>query len=307
MLFAVNAGSNSVSMFSISETDPTKLTLVGQPAAVPAEFPNTVAASATHGLVCAGSTGAKAGVSCANFDENGIGEMDSLRPFNIGQSTPPVGPGNSVSQVFFSEDETKLFTTVKGNPAMNITGFLSAFEVQAGGAGGQAASLALEDVRSTPQDTAVLFGSLPIPGTSNIFATDASFGAAILSVNDAMESDVEAFQEIDGQMATCWVTISSATNSAFVTDVGVARVVEMSLDDASILGQVDLEATGAPGLIDLSARGNFVYALAPNADGESQVLVMDVSGGSGQGKLVQCVGIDALGAGARSQGMATLA
>ncbi|KAK7928408.1 hypothetical protein PG985_005406 [Apiospora marii] len=41
MLFAVNAGSNTVSMFAIDAADSTKLTMVGKPAAVPGEFPTT--------------------------------------------------------------------------------------------------------------------------------------------------------------------------------------------------------------------------------------------------------------------------
>lgn len=57
--------------------------------------------------------------------------------------------------------------------------------------------------------------------------------------------------------------ISPATNTAFVTDVGVNRLVEMSLKDASIKNVIDLAANGDPGLIDLRATGNLIYALSP--------------------------------------------
>ncbi|PTN52983.1 hypothetical protein C9J98_18000 [Stenotrophomonas panacihumi] len=66
----------------------------------------------------------------------------------------------------------------------------------------------------------------------------------------------------DGQKATCWATVSNATNTAFVTDVATTRLVEMSVTDASIVGQIDL-TNGDPGLIDLKAAGNFIYALSP--------------------------------------------
>jgi hypothetical protein len=91
-LFTVNAGSNTISMFTIDKADPTKLKMVGKPVAVPGEFPNTIAASEKNKLVCVGMTGAVAGISCAPFDaRNGIGKMDNLRKFDIKQSTPPVG------------------------------------------------------------------------------------------------------------------------------------------------------------------------------------------------------------------------
>ncbi|KAF2462826.1 uncharacterized protein BDR25DRAFT_386055 [Lindgomyces ingoldianus] len=302
-IFAVNAGSNTVSMFAISPNDPLKLQQVGQPAALPGTFPNTVAASSANSLVCVGTTGSKAGVSCANFDtKNGIGQMDSLRPFDLGQSDPPVGPTNTVSQTFFSEDETMLFTTVKGDPAANKTGFLTG-----AGAGTSISKLSTQETQSSPPGTAVLFGSQPIPGQNQIFATDASFGAGILSLDSSNTATLIANQSINGQKATCWATISLSTNSAFVTDVGVNRIVEMSLKDASIVGVIDLstvEASAAdPGLIDLKAAGNFLYALSPgNGTSEAAISVVDVK----SKKLVQHATLKGVGAGANAQGIAVL-
>lgn len=311
-LFAVNAGSNTLSMMSIDPADPTKLTPVGQSVAIPGEFPNTVAASAKNKLACVGSTGAKAGISCSNFSKaNGLSAMDGLRPFDLNQTTPPVGPTNSVSQAFFSADESRLFTTVKGDPTVNNTGFLSVFPVQQGcGAGGsQPASLSTTDVRSSPPGTAVLFGSEVIPGTSNIFATDASFGAAVLALDDKTnQASVVGKQAIGDQKATCWTAISKATQSAFVTDVLVNHIVEMSLTDAKIIATIDTSANNpGPGFIDLKAAGGFVYALSPgNGTTEAQVVVMDVSGGQGTAKVIQSFGLGAMGVGKNAQGMQAL-
>ncbi|AEO67322.1 uncharacterized protein THITE_2129246 [Thermothielavioides terrestris NRRL 8126] len=60
-LFAINAGSNTLSMLSISPSDPTDLRLVGKPVPIPGDFPNTVAASSKHNLACVGATGVRAG------------------------------------------------------------------------------------------------------------------------------------------------------------------------------------------------------------------------------------------------------
>lgn len=303
-LFAVNAGSNTLTMMAISANDPTALTPVGKPVAIPGEFPNTVAASAKNKLACVGTTGAVAGISCASFSAKGLGEMDGLRAFDLGQTTPPAGPLNTVSQTFFSSDETALYTTVKGDPAVNNTGFLSMFPVQASNG---AAALSNKDVRSSPNGTAVLFGSAIMPNDpSSLFVTDASFGAAVLKVDSKGQASVVGSQAIKDQAATCWATISDATNTAFVTDVGKNRVVEMSLKDASIVKQLDL-TNGDPGLIDLRAAGNFVYALSPgNGTTNAAVTVLDVSGGQGSMKQVQHFDLGCLGAGKTAQGMAVM-
>ncbi|KAH7226307.1 hypothetical protein IWW34DRAFT_601156 [Fusarium oxysporum f. sp. albedinis] len=285
-IFAVNAGSNTLSMLRVSRSDPTKLQMVGKPVQVPGEFPNTVAASAKNGVVCVGSTGAKAGVSCSSFSRQGLGAMDELRTIDLGQTTPPAGPTNTLSQVLFSDDESMLFTMVKGDPAVNKTGFISVANVEMNNG---VAAVSKQDARSSPEGTAVLFGSQVIPGTSKVFATDASFGAAILDVDpNSCEATTAAKGAVQGQKATCWVAISPATKSAFVTDVGRNRVVEMSLEDASVVSELDLTCNGDPGLIDLAASGNFLYALSPgNGTTQAAVTVLDVSGGSGSAKMVQ--------------------
>ncbi|KAL1798986.1 hypothetical protein ACET3X_003023 [Alternaria dauci] len=291
-------------MMTISPKDPTSLSHAGAPVAIPGDFPNTVAASAKNKLACVGTTGAVAGIACASFSWQGLGQMDDLRPFDLGQSTPPVGPLNTVSQAFFSSDESVLFTTVKGDSSVNNTGFLSAYAVRASNG---AATLPKKDVRSSPEGTAVLFGSATLPNDpSSLFVTDASFGATVLSIDSKGQATVKGKGIIDGQSATCWVTISAATNSAFVTDVGVNRVVEMSLDDASIITQLDLSANGDPGLIDLRAAGDFVYALSPgNGTTNAAITVLDVSGGQGSMKQVQHFDLGGM-AGRNAQGMAVL-
>jgi hypothetical protein len=289
-------------MFTIDCRDPTKLTLMGQPVAIPGEFPVTVAASMANNLACVGTTGAKAGVSCASFSRQGLGPMDSLRPFDLGQTTPPVGPTNTVSQVFFSNDGSTLFSTVKGDPPTNKTGFLAAFPVQAGAQGGLRA-LGRQGSTSSPAGTAVLFGSSTIPGSSDLFVTDASFGAAVLGVDDKGVATVSGKGVIAGQKATCWAAVSPATNTAFVTDVGTNRLVEMSLTDASIKAQIDLSANGDPGLIDLRAAGDFVYALSPgNGNTQAAVTVLNAL----SKKQVQHFQLQGLGVGKNAQGLALL-
>jgi hypothetical protein len=291
-------------MLKISKSDPTCLSVVGGSVALPGEFPNTVAASAKHKLACVGTTGAKAGISCSSFSTHGLGRMDALRAFDIGQSTPPVGPLNTVSQTFFSSDESMLYTMVKGDPNVNNTGFMSVFPIEKPANG--APCLSTEETRSSPAGTAVLFGSANIPKMPNsIFVTDASFGGAVLSINKSAKATVVGKQPIEGQMATCWATVSDVTNTAFVTDVAKNRMVEMSVKNASIVSILDLE-NGDMGMIDLYAAGNYVYALSPgNGNITAAVTVLDISGGPGSMKQAQHFGLAGI-AGKNAQGMAVL-
>jgi hypothetical protein len=291
-------------MLKISKSDPTCLSVVGGSVALPGEFPNTVAASAKHKLACVGTTGAKAGISCSSFSAHGLGRMDALRAFDIGQSTPPIGPLNTVSQTFFSSDESMLYTMVKGDPNVNNTGFMSVFPIEKPANG--APCLSTEETRSSPAGTAVLFGSANIPKMPNsIFVTDASFGGAVLSINKSAKARVVGKQPIEGQMATCWATVSDVTNTAFVTDVAKNRMVEMNVKNASIVSVLDLE-NGDMGMIDLNAAGNYVYALSPgNGNITAAVTVLDISGGPGSMKQAQHFRLAGI-AGKNAQGMAVL-
>lgn len=296
-------------MFAIPPKDPLHLKPVGSPVSVPGEFPNTVAASAKNSLVCVGMSGAVAGISCGPFSaQTGLGRMDSLRSVPLGQTTPPVGPTNTISHAFFSEDESTLLTMVKGDPATNKTGFVSVLPIKQKRScrGGPAVfSAAQKDMRSTPKGTAVLFGSQIIPGTSKVFASDASFGAAILDINlTTGRATTLSSQKIQGQSATCWSAFAPATGTVFVTDVGVPRIVEMSAKDASIVSVTHLADTGASGFIDLKASGEFLYALAPgNGTVEPMIIVMDLSGGPATAKPIQTFSLKGM-ASANAQGIA---
>ena len=68
-MFTVNAGSNTLSQFLISPSDPQNLTLVGEPIPTLGTFPNSVAFSEKLNLVCVLHTGfPKPGVSCFKLD-----------------------------------------------------------------------------------------------------------------------------------------------------------------------------------------------------------------------------------------------
>ncbi|KAL8687082.1 MAG: hypothetical protein Q9218_006648 [Villophora microphyllina] len=281
VLVAVNPGSNTLSMMIIDINDPCKLTLVGSPVPTMGEFPVTAAISPKNRLACVGNTGAKSGLACFAITRKGlVPKMQQQIDFNLGQTTPPVGPFTSISQVLFNADESSLLTTVKGDPTKNTTGFLSILPITPNG------QPATKDTRTSPAGTNVLFGSALVPGSSNkLFATDAAFGAATISIDSSPK--VLAKTSISGQKATCWVTISPLTKSAFVTDVATNRIVEIDPTKGGVKQITDMSSqNGNSGLIDLVAAGKMVYALSPgNGTTKAAIAVLDVS--KQPAKLVQ--------------------
>ncbi|OCK81105.1 hypothetical protein K432DRAFT_425207 [Lepidopterella palustris CBS 459.81] len=270
-VFAVNPGSNTLSMFSIAPWDSTKLTPIGSPVSTLGEFPMSVAAHHEHNTVCVANSGAKAGIACTKYSWRGLEPMDGLRPFDLGQTTPPIGPTNTVSQTFFSEDGTQLLTTVKGNPPFGTTGYLSSFPFDHD-------HVSMTGTKSSPAGTLVLFGAAKIPRSNDVLVTDASFGAVILSVSDVGIATTESSLKIAGQAATCWAAYSHASKSGFVADVAINRLVEVTNDGA--VGRIFNSKNGNPGMTDLAAGGKIVYALSPgNATAETAVAVFDVVSG----------------------------
>src|SRR5205809_7967801 len=81
------------------------------------------------------------------------------------------------------------------------------------------------------------------------------------------------------------MTISAAINSAFVIDVNMNCIVEMSLTDISILFILDLSANDNSDLIDLKAAENFIYALSFENDiTKAAITVLNVF--DGQRKII---------------------
>ncbi|KAK4453341.1 hypothetical protein QBC34DRAFT_477175 [Podospora aff. communis PSN243] len=303
LIFAVNAQSNTLTLLSSPLNPPLTTTLLSV-APLPGTFPVTVSASPLRRTVCVGTTGSIAGLTCAPFTSTSLGAFDAIRPFDLNQTDPPSGPLNTVSHVFWSEDERRVMVSVKGDPEVNNTGFLVSFVAQGAGQGGQNGScVGREGVVRSPEGTAVLFGAAPVKGSGgDVLVTDASFGAAVMGVDDAGEVLVKGRAEVEGQVATCWAAISPATGTGFVTDVARNRLVEVSVGgEVGVLGEISLTGNGGKGLIDLAAAGELVYALAPgDNETEATVTVVNVR----TRKMVQLAKLGGIGVNGNAMGMA---
>ncbi|KAL7274681.1 hypothetical protein RUND412_002402 [Rhizina undulata] len=296
LLFAVNSGSNTLSMFMIDSQNPCKLTPVGTPQSTGGQFPQSVTYSAKLSTACVNNSGAVDGVSCFKVNpQTGLSKLDaSPRPFGLGQSTPPLGPTQTASDLLFNEDSSALLVTVKGNPANNFTGFLAAYPVVNG-------VVSQQPVKSNPAGTAVLFGfSLLSPTT--MIATDASFGAAILSIDSALTATTQSRIVVANSTAVCWSAFSPSTGSAYVTDVLQNRIGEINTQTGQLVQIFDVN-NGNLGNTDTAVAGNFLYALSPANN--THVAVMDISGGAGKIVAVQNFGIAGLPGMGSAAGMTT--
>jgi len=221
LLFAVNAGDNTVSMFTINPNDPADVKLAGKPAPSGGDFPMSVAVSKKRNMACVLNGGAKSGVRC--FTPTSCGPVPiagSDREIALGQSTPPSGPANTMSHILFDQTGDNLLVSVKGTPP-DKSGNLASFAIDANG------NLAAQPVLSKPRGL-LPFGMALIPGTSSVMVTDPGVGVVVFDMaKGGAASSVPT--AITGQKATCWAARSPRTKDFYVTDIESNTVVELSV------------------------------------------------------------------------------
>ncbi|EJF55787.1 hypothetical protein BD309DRAFT_276048 [Dichomitus squalens] len=262
VLAAVNAGSNTISLFSINPKSPAAISQIGAPAPSQGEFPISVAFNADGTRLCALNGGKVNGVACYNVDKQaGLKPIaNSQRSLNLNQTTPATGPAGSASHVIFSEDGSQLLASVKGVPP--TPGFIAVWDVQADG------SLSA-DFKSVapPSGGALPFSMTLIPGKNALLSTDPALG---FDVFDLGSGNASSAVPITGQSATCWSSFSKKTGNFYLTDIGTSTVTEVNVDanlKASIVAQYSQTAGSATIDNDIATiKGNdFLYVLAPNA------------------------------------------
>ncbi|TFK84607.1 hypothetical protein K466DRAFT_496274, partial [Polyporus arcularius HHB13444] len=264
VLAAVNAGSNTVALFSINPKEPTDIKPLGDVVSSEGEFPISVAFNSKGTQFCVLNGGLVNGVNCYNIDQKlgAVAIVNGLRLLTdaLQTSTPPAGPANTASHILFSEDDKQLIVSVKGTP--DKAGFFAVWDVNGDG------SLTADFKKVAPAKGGLLpFGMSVIPGKNAVLATDAGVGFDIVNLKDNSKSSVV---KIDGQVATCWATHSQVTGNFYLTDIGTAIVTEVHVDD-NLKGSIVAGYPLTPGsaLLDLdiaTVNGkDFIYVLAANA------------------------------------------
>ena len=229
-LFVVNAGSNSLSMFTISPSDATQLTLLSvQP--VNGWFPISVAVNSMYACVLTG--GNVTGIRCFTYNSSGlyvISTFDRTLTSFLSQSIPPSGPPRTWSEILFSADNNALIVSVKGSNA-TAQGYLLFFPFS-----NNRAVLASNPVLQTPTN-AILPFSMTLVGSNGLLVTDPGASGVLTmnyqSTNGTISNSM--FTPINASIAgaLCWSTFSSITGNYYVIGASTATIVELNLNLSS--------------------------------------------------------------------------
>jgi hypothetical protein len=243
--------------------------------------------------------GAVAGVACFSTDHvKGLTPLDrvlrSVAP-SLNQTTPPVGPASTASDILFNPSSTVLFATIKGSPGPPVApGFIFAWPVQDGIVSSQAVAIQKPDL-------ILDFSASFLGSDSKLIMTDPAYGAAIISISPTLEVSTLHHIPIAGEAAVCWSVFAPRFHSVYIMDVGVPKITVIDPESGAILGQAQMDPTALGGF-DAAADRTFLYVLA----GDQSIVVMSLLGGN-SGKLptqIQKVDLSTLGPRQGWQGMA---
>lgn len=266
-LFTVNAGSNTLSMFFIDGNDPSHPHLLNT-APTLGEFPMSVAYSSIHKTACVLNGGAIAGVTCFSTDHaKGLTPVGGLRPIALGQTTPPVGPPNTASDILFNPSESAVFVTIKGSPT--VPGFIYVYPVTPSGL------ISTTPIVSSPSALRIDFALVFLGTDSRAAIADPAFGGAILSIAHDYTVTVLKQITVPGQSAICWVEYDARFNTIFFLDAGTANITLVDATTYDVTGAiVQANFATAKGSFDSKPNQNFLYVLR----GGDYVSVLDNTG-----------------------------
>lgn len=290
LLAAVNAGSNTLSVFKINPNDPSSITMLGSPVGTGGDFPMSVAFNREGNVVCALNGGEVNGVNCFKID-NALGPVplpDTNRSLNVNQTTPATGPAGSLSHIAFDENNGRLLAAVKGVPD-SAEGFIAVFDVNQAESG-SGMKLSRDFRKLVPPAGGLLpFSITVIPGKNAFLSTDAAIGFDIFDLESGNgTSSRTSANKIDGQGAVCWSSFSPKTKNFYVTDIVTSQVTEISLDDnlkptvVKQYPQGNSSSTIDNEVASLSGK-DFLYVLSP---GTTSINVLSLDG-PGQAKQLQ--------------------
>lgn len=225
--------------------------------------------------------------------EKGLRALGGLRAIALNQTTPPVGPAGTVSDIVFNPSQTALIAVVKGN-GMDA-GFIYAYPVEWDG------SVSTKAVLSRPAELAVDFSISFLGSDSRAIITDPSYGASLVDISPGFEFTVARKIVVAGEKAICWSVYSQQYDTVFIFDGGLTTITLINPRSGAIRGTI-VGAAETAGNLDSQEHGQFLYVL----NGAPYVSVLD-SSVVAQGetpKEVQNFDLSALGSRQGFQGLA---
>ncbi|KAI1632399.1 hypothetical protein F4809DRAFT_93131 [Biscogniauxia mediterranea] len=259
-LLTVNPGSNTVSLFTIPASDPYHPVPVGGPVYSGGDFPNTVAYSAPRGLACVANSGARSTVQCFAVTPTGLHPVGGARmPLPLAnQTTPPLGPPNTVSDIVFNPEGTALFVSVKGTAG--DPGYLYAYEVVDSNSTTFGAAVNPEAHVSRPAELDMNFSLTFLGSGARAFVSDPGFGGAFVDVGRDLRASVSRPINVTGQAASCWSQYSEQFGAVYVFDGGVVDVTVLDAETMDARPKL-MGPAAAGGKFDSAVAGKYLYTL----------------------------------------------
>ncbi|KAF8636864.1 hypothetical protein AX17_003207 [Amanita inopinata Kibby_2008] len=294
VVIVVNAGSNTLTIFRIDPGNPTHLTRLGKPVLSGGDFPTSLTFNKAEDALCVLNTGTISNINCFKFDlRTGLTPLpNTTRALGLNQTTPPLGPADTGSDIQFSPDDKQLILTVKGQPPLPSPGHLAIWDVEADN------SLS-EQYRSMTGGVAI-WSTTFISGKNAILSADPFVGYNIFDLDAfAANSSVQAKEYTLGNTkSSCWSHRSSKTGNYYLSDYFTAAIYEISIDESlnpQFVGGYPADLYD--GLMEMSIaslpeRADHLYALSVNHTA-IQVYSLDAPG---QARRIQKLDIGPLAA-----------
>ncbi|MGI8800995.1 MAG: lactonase family protein [Solirubrobacteraceae bacterium] len=254
LLFAVNAGSDTISSFRISPTR--GLTLV-QTINSGGDYPSSLTQDGNVLYVLNEETG-----NIDGFTFSSSGTMTEIPGSNQSLATP--GPGGAAAQVGFDRLGRYLVVTERA------TSRIDTFKVTNGVAGPATSTV-------TPADATTPFG-FAFDGLRHLVVSDAlseQTGAAT-TYNESLNGTLTPIDtESTNGGAPCWVVVTPDSKFAFITNTTTKSIARFALGtngSLKLLGTTPiLHTPDGPSLFPtdeaLSSDGRFLYVLVPSVFG----------------------------------------
>lgn len=210
----------------------------------------------------------------------------------MGQTTPPVGPPGTASDLVFNPSQTALIATVKGNGV--DPGYIYAYPVNYDG------SVSTTPIVSRPSELLIDF-SVSFIDDSNAVITDPVYGATLVDVSWDFKFTVQTKIVVAGEGAICWSVYSPRFNTVYLIDAGSTNITLVDPQSGAKKGTVVLDAANKGGF-DSQIDREYLYVLR----GTTTVSVLS-NDGLNHGVLpkeVQTLDLSAFGPRQGWQGMA---
>lgn len=270
-LFAVNAGSNSISSLRVSLSGLALVDTVDSGGTRPISL--TFAKNHLY-VLNAGDTG-----NIAGFNVDGDGKLSSN-----GITQPLSGDATNPAQIWFSFKGKNLVVTEKATSKIDV------YPVNADGEAG--APIVQDSAGPTPFGFDISKRVMVVSEAGNPESTLSSYRVQANGTIVVKSPSVVA----PGQRASCWLVITKNGRFAYTTNAQtgtisayrVARSGELTLVGNGVAGVVG----GAPTDMDLTPESDFLYSL------NSSLHTVDGFGVSSHGRLSKLASVDSIPAGA---------